>query len=75
MPALPLGPTHGVVRALRAMRLPCPVRPEQVLRLQESKAVDNGPAERDLGFRPRPFEEGIREEVRLLTAPAPTRST
>ena len=66
-PTLPLGPTHGLVSSLRAMRLPCPVRPEQVLRLQESKAVDNGPAERDLGFRPRTFTRGIQDEARMLS--------
>jgi hypothetical protein len=54
------------VALLRAMRLPSPVRPEQVLRLHESKAVDIGPARSALGFAPRSFEVGIRAEVRML---------
>jgi uncharacterized protein YbjT (DUF2867 family) len=67
MPTLPLQAVHGIVGALRALHLPCPVRPEQVLRLQESKAVDNGAAIRDLEFKPRTFAEGIQEEARLLS--------
>lgn len=66
MPHLPIGPVHALMSALRALRLPAPVRPEQVLRLNESKAVDIGPARDALGFSPRTFEDGIREEARLL---------
>lgn len=73
-PHLPLGPAHAAVAALRRLRLPSPVRPEQVLRLAESKAVDIGPARSALGFDPRPFDEGIRAEVRMLReARAPRR--
>ncbi len=63
---LPLAPAHALARAARACRLPFPVRPEQVLRLTESKAVDITPARRDLGFSPRPFREGIEAEVAML---------
>ena len=65
---LPLAPAHAAARLARRMRLPFPVSPEQVLRLTESKAVDIGPARRDLGFDPRPFRVGIRHEVELLRA-------
>lgn len=63
---VPLGPAHAAVVALRGLRLPCPVRPEQVLRLAESKAVDIGPATADLDFRPRPFEDAIEAEAGML---------
>jgi len=63
---LPLGPVHAAVRAARRAGLRTPVRPEQLLRLQESKAVDIGPARRELGFAPRPFAEGIAAEAALL---------
>ena len=63
---LPLRPVHGLVRLLRGMGLPTPVRPEQLLRLEESKAVDITPAQRDLGFAPRSFAEGIQAEAGLL---------
>lgn len=71
--AVPLGPAHGVAALFRKLGLPFPVRPEQVLRLEESKAVDIGPARRDLGFAPRPFAEGIAEEVQRLRAEASAR--
>lgn len=63
---LPLAPAHAAAVFARRIRLPFPVSPEQVLRLAESKAVDIGPARRDLGFAPRPFREGIRAEARML---------
>lgn len=63
---VPLAPAHAAAVFARRLRLPFPVSPEQVLRLAESKAVDIGPARRDLGFAPRPFRDGIREEARLL---------
>ena len=64
----PLGATHRLVTLLRRLRLPSPVRPEQVLRLDESKAVDIGPAVRELGFAPRSFEDGIRAEAGMMRA-------
>lgn len=66
---LPLRPVHGLVRALRRMGLPAPIRPEQLLRLEESKAVDITPARRDLGFSPRSFAEGIGAEAGMLFGP------
>ena len=39
---------------------------EQIRRLQEDKNFDHSDAERDFGFCPRRFCEGIRSEVRLL---------
>jgi uncharacterized protein YbjT (DUF2867 family) len=62
---LPLAPAHQAALLARRFRIPFPVRPEQVVRLTETKAVDIGPARRDLGFAPRSFEEGIRSEVAL----------
>lgn len=63
---IPLAPAHAAAVAARRIGLPFPVSPEQVLRLAESKAVDIGPARRDLGFAPRPFRDGIRTEARML---------
>jgi nucleoside-diphosphate-sugar epimerase len=42
------------------------ISPEQVLRLAEDKAFDYSAAVRDLGFSPRSFEAGTREEARSL---------
>ena len=63
---VPLAPAHRLAVWSRRLRLPFPVSPEQVLRLTESKAVDIGPARRDLDFRPRTFASGISEEVRVF---------
>lgn len=62
---LPLAPAHAAAVLARRVGVPFPVKPEQVLRLTESKAVDIEPARRDLGFSPRTFRQGITEEVRL----------
>jgi uncharacterized protein YbjT (DUF2867 family) len=70
---LPLAPAHGAAVMARRLGLPFPVRPEQVLRLAESKAVDIGPARAALGFSPRPFREGIVAEARMLREPPPGR--
>jgi uncharacterized protein YbjT (DUF2867 family) len=67
---LPLPPAHGAAVLARRLRLPFPVRPEQVLRLAESKEVDITDARRDLGFAPRTYREGIRSEAALLLAGA-----
>ena len=63
---VPLGPGRAAAVLARRLGLPFPVSPEQVLRLQESKAVNIAPARRDLGFAPRPFAQGIAAEARLL---------
>ena len=63
---VPLAPAHAAAVLARRLRLPFPVRPEQVLRLAESKAVDIGPARADLGFSPRPFRDGIAAEAAML---------
>ena len=63
---VPLAPAHGAAVLARRLGLPFPVRPEQVLRLAESKAVDIGPARDALGFAPRTFREGIRAEAAML---------
>jgi nucleoside-diphosphate-sugar epimerase len=47
-------------------RLTGVVKPEQVWRLAEDKAFDSSDACRDFGFLARPFDEGVRLEVRQL---------
>lgn len=63
---VPLAPAWHATRLARRLGLPWPVRPEQVLRLAESKAVDIRPARLALGFAPRSFEAGIGAEVAAL---------
>jgi len=68
---IPLGPVHWVARTARRWKVPFPVSPEQVLRLEESKAVDITPARRDLDFNPRSFGDGIQAEARELRSARP----
>ena len=63
---IPLGPAHRMAVLLGRLRLRSPVRPEQILRLTESKAVDISAARLDLDFEPRSFADGIRAEAKLL---------
>ena len=65
---VPTTPVWLAAKLLNRLAVPTPVRPEQVLRLRESKAVSIAAAERDLGFRPRSFDEGILREAAELQA-------
>ena len=55
-----------MLRLFEAIRLPLPVKSEQVKRLAEDKAFAHDDAARDFAFAPRGFEDGIGEEARLL---------
>jgi nucleoside-diphosphate-sugar epimerase len=63
---LPLEPVRRVLAAAEALRLPLPVTSEQVLRLREDKAYSYARAERELGYAPRTFREGVALEVARL---------
>ena len=63
---LPLEPVHRTLRLAETLRLPLPVKSEQVLRLREDKAYTYDEAREELGHAPRPFEEGIALEVARL---------
>jgi uncharacterized protein YbjT (DUF2867 family) len=63
---LPLEPVRRVLTAAEALRLPLPVKSEQVLRLREDKAYPYDKAQRELGYAPRTFQEGIALEVARL---------
>jgi nucleoside-diphosphate-sugar epimerase len=63
---LPLSPVAVTLRLFETLRLPVPVKSEQVRRLSEDKAFAHDDAVRDFGFAPRTFQAGIAEEARLL---------
>ncbi len=63
---LPLEPVRRTLVAAERLRLPFPIRSEQVLRLGEDKAYTYDGAKRELGYAPRPFREGIALEVARL---------
>ncbi|HEU0297767.1 MAG TPA: NAD(P)H-binding protein [Anaerolineales bacterium] len=60
-------PAHPVVSMLglfERLHIPFPIKAEQVLRLNESKDFSYAEAQRDFGFSPLSFEEGISLECR-----------
>ena len=63
---LPLEPVRLALAAVERLPLPLPIRSEQVLRLREDKAYPYDKAEKELGYAPRPFREGIALEVARL---------
>jgi nucleoside-diphosphate-sugar epimerase len=63
---LPLEPARRALRLAELVRLPLPVKSEQVMRLNEDKAYPYEEARRDLGYAPRAFPEGIALEVARL---------
>ncbi len=60
---LPYMPIVRVLQFTERMRLRLPIKAEQVLRLNENKAFSYEEAQKDFGFSPRSFEEGIGMEA------------
>ena len=63
---LPLEPVRRALGLAERLRLPLPVKSEQVLRLGEDKAYPYAKAVKELGYAPRPFREGVALEVACL---------
>jgi uncharacterized protein YbjT (DUF2867 family) len=63
---LPLEPVRRTLVTTERLRLPLPIKTEQVLRLKEDKAYSYDKAKRDLDYAPRPFREGIALEIARL---------
>ncbi len=60
---IPSKPAVSLLGFFEGMRIPFPIKAEQVLRLNENKDFSYADAERDFGFSPRSFEEGIGMEL------------
>lgn len=63
---VPLGPAVAAVRVYERLARQPRLKAEQIERLAEDKAFDVGAARTDLGFEPRPFAEGVRQEAAML---------
>jgi uncharacterized protein YbjT (DUF2867 family) len=63
--AVPLGPAVAVARAYELVTRRPRLKAEQLARLAEDKSFDITAARRDLGFDPRPFSVGVRQEAAL----------
>lgn len=59
----PSKPAVSLLALLERMRIPFPIKAEQVLRLNENKDFSYAEAQRDFGFSPLSFEEGIGMEL------------
>jgi len=63
---IPIGAATASLRCLEKLGVRLPLRAEQLHRLNEDKAFNHESATADLGFAPRCFSQGIREEAELL---------
>jgi nucleoside-diphosphate-sugar epimerase len=60
---IPSSPVVNLLRFFERTYIPFPIKAEQVLRLNENKDFSYAEAERDFGFSPLSFEEGIGLEL------------
>ena len=67
-------PIPAARAAVRALGPRSPLNDEQILRMTEDKDFDWTAAARDLGYAPRPFAEGIAQQVAAMGL-TPTRSS
>ena len=63
---VPTGPVRRVLEVAEMLRIPLPIKSEQVLRLSEDKAYPYEKAKKELDYAPRTFEEGIALEAKRL---------
>jgi nucleoside-diphosphate-sugar epimerase len=62
---IPSKPVVSLLTLFERLRIPFPIKAEQVLRLNENKDFSYSDAQRDFGFSPRAFEEGVEVELRF----------
>ncbi len=60
---IPSKPVVSLLKLLERIHFPFPIKSEQVLRLNENKDFSYEEAQKDFGFNPRSFEEGIKIEL------------
>jgi hypothetical protein len=60
---IPSRPVVSLLSLFERKRVPFPIKAEQVLRLNENKSFSYEEAQRDFGFSPLAFEEGIESEL------------
>jgi nucleoside-diphosphate-sugar epimerase len=67
---IPSTPVVNLLKFFERLHSPLPIKAEQVLRLNENKDFSYAEAEKDFGFNPLSFEEGIKSELRSIQAQA-----
>ncbi len=63
---IPSRPVVSLLSLIERMRIPFPIKAEQVLRLNENKNFSYAEAQSDFGFSPLAFEEGIKLEWEVI---------
>ena len=63
---IPSMPMITLLNFFENLHIPFPIKAEQVLRLNENKNFSYEEAERDFGFSPLPFEEGVALELNRI---------
>ena len=63
---VPSKPIVSLLRLFEKIHIPFPIKAEQVLRLNENKDFSYAEAQKDFGFSPLSFEEGIGVELDFL---------
>ena len=61
---IPSGPIVGLLKGFERLKIPLPIKAEQVLRLNENKDFSYADAQKDFDFHSLAFEEGIELELR-----------
>jgi nucleoside-diphosphate-sugar epimerase len=65
---IPSAPLVSLLKFFERLHIPFPIKAEQVLRLNENKSFSYEEAERELGFNPFSFPEGIKLELQSRKA-------
>jgi nucleoside-diphosphate-sugar epimerase len=63
---VPSKPVVALLNLFERLHIPFPIKAEQVLRLNENKNFSYEEAQRDFGFSPLAFEEGIGIEIKQI---------
>lgn len=63
---VPSAPVVTMLRLFERIHFPFPIKSEQILRLNENKDFSYEEAQKDFGFSPRSFEEGIKLELKQM---------
>jgi len=66
---VPSKPVVSLLRFFKRARIPFPIKAEQVLRLNENKDFSCAEAQKDFGFSPLSFEDGIGLELSKARSP------
>ncbi len=63
---IPSEPMVALLQFAESINIKLPIKSEQILRLNEDKSFSHLEAKKIFGYRPKSFEEGIRDEVSLF---------